>query len=129
VIGRRTILAATVALVATLARAQELGPVMPSVPAAIESGTPAAPITVREQDADTILGTVAPHRETPPPTPGDGTREFTADEPPKPVLNQSSRFVFADETDRPTVPVKSLPERRAAVEAVRQSMQRPAGGR
>lgn len=125
---RSVLSAIAIVLLAANAPAQELGPVMPSTPAAIETAAPPAPITVREEDADAILKRLAPKPETPPPAPpGAGTREFTADEPERPVVNQTSRFVFTDETDRPAVSVKSLSERQAAVEAVRQSAQR--GGR
>ena len=120
------VLAAMIALVATSARAQEVGPAMPSTPDAIEVTAPPAPIAVRQDDAAAFLRNTPTRSEAPPPA-SAGTRELTADEPARPVVNQTSRFIFVDETDRPPVRVKSLPERQSAVEAVRQSVRRPGG--
>ena len=120
------VLAAMLALAATSVRAQEVGPAMPSTPEAIEVAAPPAPITLRQGDAAAFLRDVPPRSEAPA-RPSAGTREFTADEPARPVVNQSSHFVFVDDTDRRAAHVKSPTERRAAVEAVRQSVRRPEG--
>jgi len=81
------------------------------------------------------VGRVRPIRRTdvavprseavPPPRPGGRTVEIALD--PAPVVNQTSRFVFVDQTDRPEPRVRSMPERQAAVEAVRQSLRLPEG--
>jgi hypothetical protein len=42
-------------------------------------------------------------------------------------VNETPLFVFVDQTDRPELHVRSMPERRAAVEALRQSLRRPEG--
>jgi hypothetical protein len=95
---------------------------MPSAPAAIETAPPDAPIVLRQEDAEALLRSVQRRpQEPPPPAPGV-TREFTADVAPKPVVNPTSRFVFEDATERPALPVKPLAERKAAVEALRQSL-------
>ena len=122
-----TLLLAAMALVVTPARAQELGPVMPSTPDAIEATPSAPPIAVRQEEMEAFLRR-APLRPEDPAPPSTTSREYTADEPPQPVVNQTSQFVFEDQTDRPPVHVKSLAEREAAVEAVRRSV-RKAGGR
>ena len=121
------VLAFGMVLAATPARPDELGPAMPSTPAALEAPLPSAPIVVRQRDAETFLRGTPPRAETPAPPPADGTREFTADEPPKPVVNPTSRFVFEDQTERTAVPQKSLSARQAAVEALRQSVRKPGG--
>lgn len=123
---RVVVIALAVALSATSVHTEELGPAMPSTPAGIEAAPPPAPIVVRQKDAAAILRNAPPRPEAPPPV-TDGTRVFTADEPPRPVVNPTPRFVFDDQTDRPPVAVKSLPERKAAVEAVRQSVRGPGG--
>ncbi len=118
--------AVTLALVPWRTHADEIGPAMPSAPVAIEASTPSVPFVVRQQDADVILGRALPRSEAVPPrAPGNRTVEIALD--PAPVVNQTSRFVFIDQTDRPEPHVRSMPERQAAVEAVRQSLSRPEG--
>jgi len=105
--------------------ADEIG-AMPSTPAAIEAVPPSVPFVVRQEDADVILGHAVPRSEAVrPPASGDRTVEITLD--PAPVVNETPLFVFVDQTDRPELPVRSMPERQAAVEAVRQSLRRPEG--
>ena len=116
------------AVVLTLlpAHAAEIGPVMPSVPAAIEAATPSVPFVVRQEDAAAILGRPVPRSEAaPPPARGDRTIEIGPD--PAPVVNPTSRFVFVDQTDRPEPHVRSMLERQAAVEAARQALRQPVG--
>jgi hypothetical protein len=122
--ARVLVAAAAIALAPAHAYADEIGPAMPTSPAAIApEPASAAPITVRHGDADAIFRNARPHAEAPmTPASGDGTRVFSADEPPRPVVNPTSRFLFDDATDRPAHPVKSLAERKAAVEAVRRSV-------
>ena len=123
---RIVVIAAAIVLCTTRGHTEELGPSMPSTPAGIEAAPPSAPIVVRQEDAAAILRNALPRPEAPAPV-NDGTRVFTADEPPRPVVNPTPRFVFDDQTDRPPLAVKSLPERKAAVEAVRQSVRGPGG--
>ena len=126
---RRLTLLFVVALTLIAGRARpadEIGPAMPSTPAAIEAVPPSVPFVVRQEDADVILGHAAPRSEAVrPPAPGDRTVTITLD--PAPVVNETPLFVFVDQTDRPELHVRSMPERRAAVEALRQSLRRPEG--
>ncbi len=118
--------AVTLALVPWRTQADEIGPAMPSAPAAIEAATPSVPFVVRQQDADVILGRARPRSEVAPPrASGSRTVEIALD--PAPVVNRTSRFVFVDRTERPAPHVRSMPERQAAVEAVRQSLRLPEG--
>ncbi|MGH7895187.1 MAG: hypothetical protein ACREQL_11005 [Candidatus Binatia bacterium] len=124
----RPTLLVVVALMLLPAGAQpdEIGPAMPSTPAAIEAAAPSVPFVVRQQDADAILGRAVPRSDAkPPPAPRSLTVEITLD--PAPVVNQTQRFVFVDQTDRSEPHVRSMPERQAAVEAVRQSLRLPGG--
>lgn len=122
----RPVLLVAVLLTLPPAQAAEIGPVMPSAPAAIEAAAPSVPFVVRQGDADVILGRTRPQSEaTPSPVRGDRTVAISVD--PAPVVNETSRFVFVDHTDRPEPHVRSLPERQAAVEAVRQTLRRLEG--
>ena len=123
---RLVLLVVALTLLFAGAQADEIGPAMPSTPAAIEAAAPSVPFVVRQEDADVILGRAVPRSEAvPPPRPGGRTVEIALD--PAPVVNQTSRFVFVDQTDRPEPRVRSMPERQAAVEAVRQSLRLPEG--
>jgi len=108
------------------AQADQIGPVMPSSPAAIEAVPSSVPFVVRQDDADMILGRAVPRSEAVrPPTPAGRTVEITLD--PVPVVNRTPQFVFVDQTDRPEPHVRSMPERQAAIEAMRRSLRRPEG--
>jgi hypothetical protein len=126
---RRLTLLVVVALPLIAGRARpadEIGPAMPSTPAAIEAVPQSVPFVVRQQDADRILGHAVPRSEAVrPPASGGRTIEITLD--PAPVVNRTPQFVFVDQTDRLEPHVRSMPERRAAIEAMRQSLRRPEG--
>ena len=108
------------------AQTDTIGPAMPSSPAAIEATAPSVPFVVRQEAADAILGRTPRRSEAAPPRPtGNRTVEIALD--PGPVVNQTPYFVFVDQTDRPEPRVRSMPERQAAVEAMRQSLRLPEG--
>lgn len=111
-----------VLLVAAPAAAQQGTAMQPAMPAAIDTAAPAAPpMAVRRQDGERPP-TPPPAAPAPPPRTGpDGTTVRVGDEAPPPE-NDTPRFRFRDVTDRTAPPVKSLPERAAAVESLRQSL-------
>jgi hypothetical protein len=103
-----------------------IGAATPSTPAAIEVAAPSVPFVVRQETADVRLGRTPRRSEAVAPRPtGDRTVELARD--PTPVVNQTPYFVFVDQTDRPEPRIRSMPERQAAVEAVRQSLRLPEG--
>jgi hypothetical protein len=106
-----------------------------NVPASSEASTVtvdaiAAPIVVRQEDASRVLRSpaTAPSSESPP-SAGPVSRTIPIDGAgaPRPVVNDSTHFVFHDATDRAAPPSRTLAERQAAVEALRQALRR--GGR
>lgn len=104
--------------------ADEIGGALPASPDAVETAPPAIPFAVRQDDADRLSSAPPdPEPAAPPPDPGGRTDVVPLE--PAPVTNPTSRFVFADETERPRARVRSLPERQAAIEALRQSLRRP----
>ena len=58
----------------------------------------------------------------PPRVAGPGTQTVTVGDDAPPPENATPRFLFRDVTDRTSPTVKSLPERAAAVESLRQSV-------
>jgi hypothetical protein len=113
-------------LVPGRAQTDTIGPAMPSSPAAIEATAPSVPFVVRQEAAEAILGRTRRQSEVAPPRPtGDRTVEIALD--PAPVVNPTPYFVFVDQTDRPEPRIRSMPERQAGVEAVRQSLRLPEG--
>ncbi len=123
----RIVVLAALLLGVVPAPAQDVSPALPPAdsPSSIDEGPPAPPIALRHEDAATFLHSVPPTEVTPPPAAGDVTIRLPA-EAPRPQ-NPSSHFVFTDATDRTAPRVKTLAERRAAVEAIRRSL-RGAGG-
>jgi hypothetical protein len=78
-------------------------------------------MAVRQSDAERLEGLPAPVAPPPAVTGPDGTTvQVGADAPPP--ENDTARFRFRDATDRTSPRVKSLPERAAAVESLRQSL-------
>jgi hypothetical protein len=103
------------------ARADEIGGALPATPEEVETAPPAIPFTVRQEDADELLGAKPDPEPAPPPPPTTGRTDVVPLEP-APVTNPTARFAFEDQTERPTPRVRSLPERQAAIEAMRQSL-------
>lgn len=102
--------------------AQQGTAMQPAMPAAIDAAPPAAPpMAVRRHDGERPSTPPPPSPAPPPRTGPDGTTVQVGDEAPPPE-NDTPRFRFRDVTDRTSPPVKSLPERAAAVESLRQSL-------
>jgi len=119
---------AAIVLSAATGHADEPGSSMPATPEAIEAAPAEEPIVVRQENAAALFGSVPLRTNEPAPTARGVKRVYTADVPPKPVVNPTSHFVFEDATERPASVVKPLSEREAAVEALRQSMRGAGGG-
>jgi hypothetical protein len=115
------LLATALALAPSPVRADEIGGTLPASPEAVETAPPAIPFVVRQEDADELLRTKPDPEPAPPPPAASGRSDVVPLEL-APVTNPTSRFVFVDETERPTQRVRSLPERQAAIEAMRQSL-------
>ena len=118
---------AAIVLSAAAGRADDQGTSMPATPEIIEATPAEEPIVVRQENAAALFGSVPLRASEPATTPRGEKRVYTTDVPPKPVVNQTSHFVFEDATERPPVAVKPLSEREAAVEALRQSVRGPGG--
>lgn len=109
---------------ATPAAAQQAGTAMQPAPAAIDAERPPeAPMAVRQGDTDR-LASPPPPAIAPPPPPGPGSQTVQVGDDGPPPENGSPRFLFRDVTDRATPRVKTLSERAAAVESLRQSLDR-----
>ena len=112
---------------ATWSRAQEAPPGA-GVPARLRAFMPEAPAVLLEEDARRVLERAEPPATPAAPrasTPARGmSRTITLDPPP--VVNRSSQFLFRDLTERSATGgrVRSMEERRATVEALRQSLGR-----
>ena len=116
-----------VGLAPALAAAQQLGPVLPPAPAAIEAAPPdAPPMAIRQQDAERLAPPPRPPAVPPPPPTSSATVQVSSEA--RPPENDTPGFLFRDVTERSSPSVKTLPERAAAVEALRRSLGRPAGG-
>jgi hypothetical protein len=101
--------------------AQEAAP--PVAPQALEVTAPEEPIRMRAEDAARLTARRAA-REAAPATPASRGVSRTVTLDPPAVVNASPRFLFHDATDRSAAertPL-SLAERRANVEAYRQSL-------
>ncbi len=118
---RRVASALLALLVAVPVGAQDAGTAMPEAPvAAIEATPPAgAPMAVRPTDAETPPP--PPPVVTPPPAP-PGSTTVEVDAETRPPENDTRRFLFRDVTDRTEPRAKTLAERKAAVEALRQRL-------
>jgi hypothetical protein len=121
--------------------AQEMAPPVSVEPQHLEASAPPAPAQMRAEDAALLLQQLRGAAEAPapqvapqaPPAPaivpqvppaahGSGGVSRTISVEPPEVVNHSAQFLFHDVTDRAaTVPKLPLAERRAAVEAYRQS--------
>lgn len=118
---RRAVSLLFVLLAALPVGAQQVGTAMPQAPtAAIDAEPPPdAPMAVRPTD-DAQPPPPPPVAAPTPPPPGSTTVEVDAEA--RPPENDTRRFIFRDVTDRTAPRAKSLPEREAAVEALRQSL-------
>jgi len=121
------LLAVALLIAPAVARGQD---VAPSLPPAGPTDTPEAPpsappIAVRIDRAPNAAPQAAAVPEVAPPPPGGTSVEIPL--PAKPRENISQHFVFQDVTERTQPPVKTLTERRAAVEALRQSLRHRRG--
>lgn len=112
------------ALVPAQAIAQQVGSSLPHAPtAAIEAAPPdAPPMAVRPNDDERLVLPPAPPTDAPAPPPAPGSTTVQVDAEARPPENATPRFLFRDVTDRSSPAVKSLPERAAAIEAMRQSL-------
>jgi hypothetical protein len=106
----------------------------PRVLEQVEAASAEAPLLMLEEDAERLLERLGP-RVAPPPAPAPVShgvsRTITVD-PPPPVVNRSPEFRFRDVTERAPLDgrVRTMAERQAAVEMIRQSIaQRRARGR
>ena len=120
------VLAVALLIAPAVARGQD---VAPSLPPAGPTDTPdapppAPPIAVRVDRAPNPAPQAAAVPVVLPP-PGGTSVEIPL--PPKARENASQHFVFQDVTERTQSPVKTLAERRAAVEALRQSLRHRRG--
>jgi hypothetical protein len=119
--------------------AQDVAPPVPVAPQRLEVSTPAAPVRMRAENAQRLVeqlhgvtvaptagATAQPERRGAPP--GGGVSRTIAVKPPE-MTNTSTHFQFRDVTERsePHAAQFSLVQRRAAVEAYRQSLARPQG--
>jgi hypothetical protein len=118
----------------------EVAPPVPVQPQRLEVTRDAAPVQLRQQDAELLLQRLrgqrsgkpalaeskrkakTPSRPKPPP-PDSGT---TVQLPQPDVVNRTERFLYQDVTDRsqPLPPRRPLAERRDSVEAYRRSLLR-----
>ena len=120
----RVLLFAAFLAVPLASRADDAAPALPAAGAAdvVDAPPRLPPIAVRHDPTRAARRTAAPVPEAAPLPPGGTSVEIQI--PPQPRENPSPHFVFTDVTDRPAPAVKALPERKAAVEAVRQSLRR-----
>jgi hypothetical protein len=131
-IRRRTTFVAAVAIgLAARAWAQEAS-APPLAPRQVEVTTPSVPVQMLAPDARRLLERLgsAPVATLPPARPsGGGSRTITL--PHTPVANPTGEFLFRDVTDRTEKVAVVIPpeQRRAAVEAFRQSLVKRKGGR
>lgn len=117
----RVVSALLALLVAAPVGAQEAGTAMPQAPVASIEAAPAAaaPMTVRPTDAETPP---PPPPVLAPPAAPPGTATVEVDAETRPPENDTRRFLFRDVTDRAEPGARTLAERKAAVEALRQSL-------
>lgn len=107
--------------------AQEAAP--PLTPQSVEVSAPEEPIRVRAEDAARLIEQNRAQAAAEPATPAPASTSRTIALEPPAVVNGSRQFIFTDVTDRNETPRTPLPlaERRANVEAYRQSLARPRG--
>jgi hypothetical protein len=114
-------------LVAGHAHAQQASPPVVTAPQTFDVGAPEEPIRMLTEDAVRFLGRRSDAGEPSPQPPSSGESHTVLLDPPA-VVNGTSHFLFRDVTARPTASERTplpLSERRAAVEAYRQSLAKP----
>ena len=119
--GRILVLVAVALAAAGRAPAQQSAP---AIPERVVVTAPEAPLRMLPDDARRFLGALRAATPAPralPAPPATGVSRTITLEPPA-VANRSSEFLFRDVTERTVPETRSLAERRATVEAYRQSI-------